>query len=240
MEEVKGEVVREVRRRTGKSRPWLTCSLVVLAMLVGLFVWAAWTVAATGLVRVPVFTSLAFEEPAPLRTVVPGVGVETVLQEAFQTTLTRRLYEGGGTLVDREIEVELDERSLTATLRTFLEEAGMEWIDASRVQIAVEPGVGVELFVPLMDTGSGLRTTVRVLFSIEVKEEGVVIVPGDIHVGSAKIPGPLVAAFAVPLLEAELAKLNTAVVGYARIDRIETLPGALRVTGELAVEVQER
>ncbi|KKW32189.1 MAG: hypothetical protein UY76_C0037G0002 [Candidatus Uhrbacteria bacterium GW2011_GWA2_52_8d] len=150
LDNVKGEVVREVRRRTRTSRPWLTCSLLLLFVLVGVGVWVAWFVAATGLLHVPVFTSLAYEAPAPIRGVTPGVPVETVLEETFTSTLTRRLYEGGGTLTNRSIQVQIQEASLTASLRSFLEEEGLEWIDSAGVQMAVEPGVGIELFVPLL------------------------------------------------------------------------------------------
>ncbi|MBI4435641.1 hypothetical protein HY630_03140 [Candidatus Uhrbacteria bacterium] len=238
LDDVKGEMVREVRRRTRVSRPFLTCSLLLLAVLVGLGVWIAWSVAATGLVRVPVFTSLANEAPAPTREVTPGVPVETVLNEAFTSTLTRRLYEGGGELTNRSVEVAVSEASLTASLRTFLEGDELEWIDASHSQIVVEPGVGIELFVPLSLESQQPGTAATIVFELSAMEGNLVVTPISVRVGKAKIPDLVIAVFLRPLLEAELAKLNAAMVGYAQISSIETLPRELLIKGELSVEIR--
>lgn len=236
LQDMKGEVVDEVKRRTRRSRPWLTCSLILLVVLVGVCVWGLWSVAATGLVRVPVFTDLAYEVPAPTRPVTPGVPVETVMNEAFTSTLTRRLYEGGGTLSNRSISVEIEETSATASLRSFLEEGDFDWIDASGVQVVVDPDVGVELFVPFL--GSELATAMTLTFDLGAQDGNLVVTPTNIQVGSAKIPDFLIAVFLKPLLEAELAKLNAAMVGYAKISTIEILSRAVSVSGELSVEVE--
>lgn len=236
LQDVKGDVVREIRRRTRVHRPWFTCCLLLLAVLVGVGVWIAWTVAATGLVQVPVFSSLAYGMPSPLRPVTPGVPVETVLGETFTSTLTRRLYEGGGTLENRSIDVHLSESSLTASVRTFLERAGIDWIDGSQAQIAIEPDAGVELFVPLRVRDRQTSATLR--FQLEAVDGNLVITPTQVAIGSARVPRFLIAIFLKPLLEAELGKLNEAMVGYAKISKIEVLPRELSITGELSVEIQ--
>lgn len=234
--DMKGEVVDEVKRRTRRSRPWLTCSLILLMVLVGVCVWGLWTTAATGLVRVPVFTDLAYEIPVPTRPVTPGVPVETVMNEAFTSTLTRRLYEGGGTLTNRSISVQLEESSITASLRSFLEEGNFDWIDASGVQVVVDPDVGVELFVPIFR--SELTTAVTFTFDFGAQDGNLIVTPTKIQIGNAQIPDFLIAVFLKPLLEAELAKLNATMVGYAKISMIEILPRTLSVSGELSVEVE--
>ncbi len=238
LNDVKGEVVREVRRRTRTSRPWLTCSLLLLAVVVGMGVWGAWVVASTGLVHVPGFTSLAYEVPVPIRDVSPGVPVETVLNEVFTSTLTRRLYEGGGTLANRSVDVQIQESSLTASLRTLLEAAGLEWIDSSDAQILVEPGVGIELFVPLNLETQESGDAAVITFDLTVSEGNLVVTPTSVRVGNANIPNVLVTAFLKPFLEAELAKLNAAMVGYAQISEIELLSRELSITGELSVVIQ--
>lgn len=234
--EVKGEVVAEVRRRTRRARPWLTCSLVLLALIVGMFVWAAWSVAATGLIRVPVFTSLAYEVPRPERVVSPGVSAETVLQETFERTLTRRLYEGGGTLENRRIEVQLHESSLTASLRSFAESAGSSWIETSQLQVAIDPE-GVELFVPLRD--SPLATAIRAAFELRAQDGLLVVGPTDIEVGSWRVPDVVIAVVLKPLFEAELKRLNGRLFGYATISRLDLVSGELIVEGELSVEIEK-
>lgn len=236
LDEVKADMTSEIRRRTRRSRPWLTCSLILLAVFVGVCVWGLWTVAATGLVRVPVFTDLAYKVPTPTRPVTPGVAVETVMNEAFTSTLTRRLYEGGGTLSNRSIHVQLEESSITASLRSFLEEGNMDWIDASGAQVVVDPDVGVELFVPIF--GSELATAATLSFDLWVQEGNLIVTPREIQVGNARVPDFLIALFLKPFLEAELTQLNAAMVGYAKISTIEILPRAISVSGELSVEIE--
>ncbi|MBI4256482.1 hypothetical protein HY626_00305 [Candidatus Uhrbacteria bacterium] len=236
LDDMQGEIVGEVKRRTRKSRPWFSCTLILLIALLGVSVWALWNLAATGFWRIPLFTTLAYDPPSPTREVTPGVPAQTIVEETFSTTLTRRLYEGGGTLTDRSMEVTLSEASLTASLRSFLEEADLEWIDVSHTQLVVDPKVGMELFVPFMD--SELETAATLWFAIEVSEGHVVVTPKEVRVGSAKIPGFLIAAFLKPFLEAELAKLNGTMVGYATISTMEILPRELVIVGELAVKVE--
>ena len=236
--EVKDEVSTEMRRRS-RRRPWLTCSLLALCALVAACVWIAWTVAATGLLHVPVFTSLAYEPPAPIREVTPGVPVATVLRETFTSTLTRRLYQGGGNLIDRSIEVHVSEASLTASLRTFLEEANFEWIDVSQAQIVVEPEAGMEVFIPFSSDFSPLHSAITLQGDLSVTQEGhLVVTPAQVVVGRARIPQVLIGLFINPFLEAELARLNTVMVGYAKIFTIEMFSRELLVTGEFSVEVR--
>lgn len=236
LEEVKAEVSSEVRRSTRRSRPWLTCSLIMLVVLLGICVWILWTLAATGLWKIPVFTAVAYDVPAPTRDVTPGVPAETVVEETFSTTLTRRLYEGGGTLTNRKIEITLSEASLTASLRSFLEQSNLDWIDTTHAQLVVDPEVGVELFVPF--TNSELNTASTLRFVVEASEGNLIVTPTEVRVGSAKVPGFLVATFFKPFLVSELAKLNATLVGYATISSIEILPRELLIEGELAVEVE--
>lgn len=238
LDQVKGEMVREVRKRTRPSRPWLSCFLVFLFLIVGFGLWVAWMVAGTGLVRVPVFTALAYESPNPFRPVTPGVPAEVIWDEAFTSTLTRRLYESGGELGNRTFEVQLSEGSLTSSFRSFMEESGSTWIRGSGAQIAVEPDVGIELFVPL-DESVGLGTTgVVATFHLDTVDGGFVVDPTSVVVGSTRIPNFMVALFLSPFLESELSKLNAAMLGYARVTQIDILPRELSVSAEFTVELK--
>lgn len=235
--DMKGEMVDEVKRHTRRSRPWLTCSLIILVVLVGVCVWGLWSVAATGLMRVPIFTDLAYEIPEPTRPVTPGVPVETVTEEVFTSTLTRRLYEGGGTLSNRSISMEIEETSITASLRSFLEKNNLDWIDTAGTQVVVDPEVGVELFVPFL--GSELSTAAILTFDVGTQEGNLFVTPTKFQIGSAKIPYRVVALFLKPFLEAELAKFNSVMLGYAKISTIEILARVISVNGELSVEVEK-
>lgn len=235
LKEMKGDV-DEVKRRTRRSRPWLTCSLALLALLVAVGLWVGWIVASTGLVRVPLFTSLAYEIPTPTRPVTPGVPAEVILQETFTNTLTRALYEGGGTLTNRSITIELEETSMTASLRSLLEESDLTWLDSSQTQVVVEPEVGVEVFIPIEN--SPQSTAITLVFNLGAQEGNLVVAPTDIFVGNARVPDIITTVFLQPFLETELAKLNAAMVGYASIHRIELLPRAISINGELSVSVE--
>jgi energy-coupling factor transporter transmembrane protein EcfT len=236
--DVKEDVVKEVRRRTRQKRPWFTCSLIVLFVIVGLLIWGTWIVAATGLVHIPVFTSLAYELPEPTRSVSPGVPAQTVLQETFSSTLTRRLYEGGGSLENRSLSVTLSEQSLTASLRSLMEESNIEWLDGSKAQVVIDPEIGIELFVPFSQTRNDLGTAVTARFVLSVTQGQLVVTPTHVQVGLATIPDLFIATFLKPFLEAELASLNMIVIGYAQISDINIYERELVVTGELSVEVQ--
>lgn len=181
------------------------------------------------------FTAVAYDVPAPTRDVTPGVPAETVVDEAFSTTLARRLYEGGGELSNRSIELTLSEASLTASMRSFLEGSDLDWIDPTRTQLVVDPKVGVELFVPFL---SELETAATLTFDISSSGGNLVVTPKDVHIGSAKVPSFLIATFLKPFLEAELEQLNASMVGYATISTIQLLPRELVIEGELAVEVE--
>ena len=236
----------KVREREGKkkphkrrAKPWLTCSLFLLLVVLGVLVWGVWIVAATGLVRIPAFTPLAYEQPQPTREVSSGVPVETVLQETFTSTLTRRLYEGGGVLQNRSIEAVVSEASLTASIRTLAEESDFTWLDASRLQVVVDPEVGIEVFIPVTELVSDLDTALVFTFDIQATDGVIEVTPTSVDVGSVQVPNFVIATVLKPVLERELARVNTVVVGYARISQIEIHFGELLVNGELSVKIQE-
>ncbi|PJE77260.1 hypothetical protein COV05_00205 [Candidatus Uhrbacteria bacterium CG10_big_fil_rev_8_21_14_0_10_48_16] len=236
--DVKGDVVREVRRRTHKGHPWLIALLIFLVLVSGVFIWGAWVVAETGLASVPILSSRAYTIPEPTRVVTPGVPVETVLEEEFTSTLTQRLYEGRGELKDRTLEARISEASLTASLRSIMEESGVEWLDGSNIQAVIEPGLGIEFFVPVADVES--QTALKAIFSISAENGVVVVTPDEVMIGSAHVPNFLIASFLKPYLESELARMNAVMVGYAQISSIEVFSGELVMTGELSVELQKR
>jgi len=145
LNEVKQDV-KEVKKVSTGRKPWFFCAMFLLLVAVVVLFMFTWTVAATGLVNIPVFTSLAYDAPQPLHTVTPGVPVETVLEEKIISTITQRLYEGGGDIVDQRIQATITEESLTASLRSIVEDSGVDWFGTSRLQVAIDPKVGVEVY----------------------------------------------------------------------------------------------
>ncbi|NBS41241.1 hypothetical protein EBS80_01100, partial [bacterium] len=108
LEKVKGEIVSEVRRGT-RRRGKGTCALVLLALVLAAVSWAAWTVASTGLVRVPVLSGVAYDAPEPSSVVEAGVPLESFVAS--------RLAAAGGTF-------SVPESTLTAFVRDTLSTSG--------------------------------------------------------------------------------------------------------------------
>ncbi|MBI4437447.1 hypothetical protein HY631_00665 [Candidatus Uhrbacteria bacterium] len=236
IEKVEGSVVREVRSASRRHRPALTCSLIVLTVVVGFLVWAGWLVAATGLVEIPLLTSLAYDAPAPLRVVTPGTPVEIFVENALTRELTARLQSGSGELEDRRVTLTVSEASFTATLRSLLEGSGLSVFDPAFAQMAIDPESGAELFVPIKNNPRA--SAIRVDVAVTAQDGTVSITPTRLRVGSLDVPAVFLRALVNPLLQQQLAKLNDALIGYARIDSVTLAQGEMTLTGALSVELQ--
>ncbi len=237
IQDVKGDVVQEMKQQTKPHKRWLTCLIIFLVLfLVGLSS-LAWLIASTGLVSVPVFTRFAYSQPVPLREVAPGIPVETVLREQIATSFVQRFREGGRFLPspNQTLEVRLSEASLTASVRSKLEEASLEGLEISALQVILEPDSGVEVFIPVQD--SHLQTAVIFFFDVMAKDGAIAVIPKDVFVGNLRVPSFLVKTFLTPLLKQRLAQLNELIVGYGKISSLDISSGELLIQGTVSVEV---
>jgi hypothetical protein len=234
--EMKGVVVDEVRKSQRRRRPWLTCSVILLLLLSGFFVWLGWAVASTGLIEIPLLTSLAYDPPAPIRIVEPGSPIETVAQEVFTSTLTSRLQSGSGELLDRSMTLTLSESSLTATVQSLIEESGIGWIDSSLAQVVLDPSVGVELFAPLRNNPRG--SAITLLADVGVQDGNVTITPTQAQIGDLTLPSVLLSLLN-SLVQEQLESLNTSLRGYANLTSVSMTEGTVALVGELSVEIRE-
>ncbi|PJA45483.1 hypothetical protein CO174_02955 [Candidatus Uhrbacteria bacterium CG_4_9_14_3_um_filter_50_9] len=232
---MKGEMVREVRRSGKKARPVLVASLVVLAVLVLIGLFVCWSLAATGLVRVPVFTALAYDVPQPERVVEPGVPLETVAEEQFRSELAKRLQAGGGELKDDVLVFSASESSLTASFRTALEESQVGMIDAGSSQILVQEEVGFSLFLPFEE--SELESALLVEVNPAVVDEVVVLTLTSVQIGSLNLPLFVVTRLFQPMLQTYVNDLNEAMAGFATITDISTQEGWIEITSRFSVEI---
>jgi hypothetical protein len=236
IQEVKEQVIQKKEPGTKSRKPWFTCLIILLVIFLLGASCLAWVVASTGLVSIPVFTNFAYAKPMPLREVAPGVPVETLLREQIAASLVQRFREGGRLLPSpkQTLEVSVPEDSLTATLRSKLEETPLEGLDISALQVTLEPDSGVEVFIPVED--SALQTAVVLFFDVIVKEGGIAVIPKDVFVGSAHVPSFLVAQFLTPLIEQRLAPLNEMIAGYLQISSADISSGKLLIKGTVSVE----
>lgn len=236
LEQMKGSVVAEVREHNRKRRPMLTCSLVILFFVVCFFAWMAWLVAATGLIRLPLFTSLAYHTPEPIHTVEPGVPVDVFVNEQLTSEVTKRLQAGSGVIEDRTISLTISESSLTATLRSLMEESGLTFLDASVAQIVLSPSSGASLFVPF--TNNDLHSAIALEMAVGVLDGKISLTPTLLRVGSLEVPRVFLVRLLDPLIAQEVATLNDELTGYAAVSAVEVTEGFVTLTGELSVEVQ--
>lgn len=215
---MKHEVLDAVSKSNRKPHPRLACCGVLVAFfVVGLGV-VAWLTAATGLVHVPVVSSLAYERPVPVTEVRAGVPAET----SVVTQLAMSALSGGNT-----IELSLSEESLTASFRTLVEEAGISFIRTEDVQVAVVEGKGLELFFPVRNNEQG--TAVRAILQVGTRADGFTATVTDVRFGSLPIPSWLIAASVDALVSGVLTRMNQSIPPGASITTVSYESHIVRV-----------
>ena len=236
IQEVKKDVVQEVKRRKKFRKPWFACSLIFLVIILIGISYLAWMVASTGLVSIPFFTSFAYTQPFPLREVTPGVPVETVLREHVVSSVAKRFREGGRLLPvsNQTMEVVLSEASLTASIRSKLEESPLEGLEVSALQVNLEPNTGVEIFLPVEQ--SDLHTAVILFFDVVAKDGALALIPQKVFVGQFLVPDFLVKTFLTPMLEQRLVQLNQLITGFGDISSVDISSGELLIKGTVSLE----
>jgi hypothetical protein len=234
---MKGEVVKEVRRGTKTKRPKLTCSLLFLAFLAATLAWILWIVAATGLIHIPFFSQLAYNVPTPERIVQAGVPFEQILDEQFSTTLTKRLQEGNGSLEVTAIELSLREDSLTASLRSTLEEMNLDLVDPSNAQVMVVDSEGFQLFIPV--NNSKKETAIQLSLFAEAVDGMMELQLGHVRLGSADLPAYIVASLLSPIIQQYVNELNDAMSSYATVTNLQYQEGRVDIIGTFTVEISE-
>lgn len=234
-QQMKGEVIKEIASSKG-GHPRLTCSLIFLLVLMGFFCLIAWMIAATGLIRVPGFSSLAYQTPQPERLVSSGVPLEQVVNNQVKTTLMQRLQAGKGKLEDRSVDFRVTEESLTSSLRTLLEKSGDQTFKTSTVQVTVNPDTGFTFFLPLQNSDS--HTAIQISIVAHVTDGTIELLPNFFSIGSLPISSSLIAFFLQPFLQTKLADLNQTVGSYVKLNAITYAQGQVNVTGTFAVEIK--
>jgi len=234
MAEMKGEMLQTVRQSGRRPRFALGCGIVALVVLVLSLFAAAWAFAATGLANVPVLTSVAYHRPEPAHPVAATVTLDLFVSDFLNRVLTARLQQGGGTLNDRSISIDLPEGSFTASLRAALKSNAQTAIDPDRSQVAVDEQ-GLELYLPLADNPRGSAVTLRL--RMETGQDGLTVRVSDLHVGSLPFPDFVTQAVLAPAVQSSFAGFAKELARYATITSVSYAPGAVTLKGDLTVEV---
>jgi ABC-type multidrug transport system fused ATPase/permease subunit len=231
MDAMKSDVVKAVKKGTRTRHPIRGCAiLLIIGMLLVVF-WIVWSLAATGLFSVPVISSLAYRVPEPTRMVLPGIPVETVMQDSLSAQMATRASAGNDLSEAANIQFSLSEGSLTATLQSVMKEAANSQLLPQQAQVAVIEGEGLEVFLPLANNEK--ESAVTLLLALQANEGEVIADVRSVHVGSFRLPSWMRVSFIEPLIDSGLREMNDRLASYAQIDSIEPKPGALSITGIL-------
>ena len=201
-----------------KKRGCFSCVMASLALGVAFVLWALWSVAATGFVRIPVFSALAFRQPAPTRIVESG-----------NINLNRWIEAFGGGISSR-VSLTVPEEVLTALLRSADSSDGLgDVIDFSKSQIAVEDGA-LEIFLPFKDA----PTAITALLVPSADENCLHISAMEFRIGSRRIPKFLLRNLVDRVLRLVIDRVEDEFGSMATIERIAATADGLVIEGVIA------
>ncbi len=189
------------------------CLLLVVAVVVLLWVAAS----KTGLLPVP-FPGVDTSPPAPSRTVEPSSAVD--ISKVIANAAMKAIGRGEG------VEVEFTEGMLTALLRQTMKTVG-DTVVAQRVQVAIENGGPVELYIPLMVRG---RETVAIVSVVPTIQDGQPDIDIQrLQLGRLRIPLLLTAGTAQRGVNLFLDDALTQVQGAVRITDMSLTQGTITI-----------
>ncbi len=212
-----------------------TVALLCFILVVSVCLAAAWFVAATGLVRIPVLSSLAYEKPEPTRVVEPGVPIEDLVKAEFEIQLTERFEQGMPLFDDQALTFRVPESSVTSSLRSGMEEAGVEPpLDVSSSQVVISAEDGFELYLPIKDNPQ--ETAVKVVAKPYLDEGQLKLEIIDMRLGSASIPNWFITSIVGPIVQREIKEVTDRAGDYAGLSAIEYHQGEVVITGVTSLE----
>ncbi len=241
VEQMKGEMKKEIAATKPKGR-FRSCSFIFFLFVFLLILIGSWSVASTGLVEIPLLSQIAYHTPQPERVVTPGVPVETIVNEQLKTTLLHRLQEGGGTLKDKSLALELSESSVTASLRTLIEKENNktmtgDMIDSASTQVSISKETGFTFFLPV--SNSPKKTVVIISVKATVNNGVIELIPERFVIGSFSVPRMLISFFLKPFIQSALDSLNQTIGSVIKIQALEYQDGFVTIKGDFSGQVTE-
>ena len=218
-----------------KHHPILIGLGVLLLLFAGVVLWMSWIAAATGLTQIPILTNLAYEKPEPVHVVTAGVPVETYVHSLVTKEVVERVQAGHGALTDTSIFVTVPDNALTASARSFTEEAGELMFNLETAQVAVDEEVGFELYLPILD--NPLESAVVVHVWSEVDHNALSVTVTDVWVGNYHVPAWVVSMLVDKYLHSMLFDLNQDLSRYVAISSLYFEESSVTLAGDLNVEL---
>jgi hypothetical protein len=220
-----------------KHHPILVGISIFFLFVAGLMLWFLWIIAATGLVQLPIFSDFAYEKPEPVHVVTAGVPVETYVHSFVTKEVVERVQAGRGALSDTSLVLTIPDNALTASARSFSEQTSGLMFDMQSAQVAVDPTIGFEIFLPVDD--NEMETAVKV-HVWSTSENGVLsVMISDVWIGSYHLPSWLVGVVADKYLQSMLLDLNQELSRYVSISSLYFEDSSVTLAGDLNVELLE-
>ena len=237
LKKTKKQLSAEIKRETKKGHPVLTCLIVLVLAVVLVVGWAGSVVAKTGLVEVPVLTSMFYSVPEPVREVVPSQTFEEAMSDQLTELINERIQDIGGADIDRSLSLDLEEDVLTASLQVLLANQD-KYFETTEIQLAVVAPDQVELFMPLADSELDSALTVSLVPLID--QEGMLDLSiQSLRVGNQKLPNWIVGLVMNRPLDLMVWQLNKNMSQYATWESVQVYDKVLTLTGEINVNILE-
>lgn len=215
-EELKREVRKEMRRGQRRARwgPLLGCLLGLVLFLLIIGGGAAFILARTGLVEVPVLSSRLYTPPAPTRVVEPEeFDIESKVMDVF----TESQEEPG------LMKIALREGELTAMFQEGAREALAEQgIELTTIQAAILEEF-VELYFDAKIGGKDVRILARVLPKVEDGLPKIEVL--ETHLGGLPVHPRIIGGVLDNALDAALGEMGDEI----KLESIELNPGVLEI-----------
>lgn len=235
IEQLKQEVIGEVRKVNRRKVPWR--ALMFFVMVLAFAGAGAWVLAASGFVSVPFVSAYAYREPTPTRIVESGEALDAVISSSLGNLLTERLQAGGGELAERSFELVLPESAFTASLRAGLGNDANAVIDPDRAQVAILENEGLEIFLPFRNSETG--TALVIVLPLRAQDGVITFDAPNVRLGSLSLPGWASQALIVPPLAQGASAFQNAIAGAATVSDIRFTDGSVTLVGEFQVEIKE-
>ena len=211
-----------------------TVLLLFLVLIVVVVLGIGWVVAATGLVKIPILSSMAYEKPEPTRVVEAGVSLEDLVKAEFEIQFAQHVIDTSGILEDMRMDFHVPEDALTTTLRSGIEETGDDQIEAVHAQVVVLAETGFELYLPVKD--SPQETAIMVTANLSILESKTNIEIIEVKLGSLSLPEKIINAIIVPIAQRQIEGMLEKTNLYAQIESIEYAQGEVIIRTEASID----
>lgn len=205
-------------------------SCVILA-LIGFGI--LYLVAKTGLVRVPVFTAMAYALPTPERTVESGTAVEQEMEKQLVATLQSKL--SAGTFTDADATLVFSEGTLTTSLRSAIAQGAQEVFVQDSAQVVILQSGEVELYLPF--TGNEQNSALLLRVAPTAKDGGLAFDVTRVQVGQLFVPAWLQFAVQWPL-DKLVSQLNDFLDAYVSVQNVTLQEGSVTLDGTMTLDLK--